>query len=249
MRILKQVTLLLSMALVASCSLECESTDDIQVTFLVDISDERLLEATKRDMHNNLGTFMKKLGLATLDECQRLTVNIAPLSARDELRLESAHLSMTDRGLSAQDRRKRANPKPVIDMIHHALESYDSLKDVPDYQRGSSIGNQILKAINQTRHSNQSYVVVFSDMVQHDEYLSFYQHIPRSIDSDNIKMLFDPLMLQDWQGSDGVKVIIVHLQQVDTSMKGRRREIAALWSEAFQDGLGVEVAVKDNLTH
>ncbi len=236
--------------LLGGCSFDCETSEDIQVTFLVDISDERLLRAAKDDIQSNLGNFMNKLDLASLDDCQQLTVNIAPLSARDELKLESTTLSLTHKGLSARERRKRSSPKPIIQMIDRELSTYDSLRNVPDYQRGSSIGNQILKAINQTKSATQSYVVVFSDMVQHDQYISFYRSIPRKIDASNMQMLFDPMMLKEWPGtSEDVQVIIIHLQQVDASMKGKRREIAALWSQAFEEGLGLDVAVMDNLTH
>ncbi|MEM9327192.1 MAG: hypothetical protein AAGA85_16105 [Bacteroidota bacterium] len=234
---------------ITGCSLECQSAEDIQVTFLVDISDERLLEAARDDMQNNLGAFMADLGLASMEDCQQLTVNMAPLSARDELKLVSQRLSLVEKGLSARERRRRTNPQPIVQMIGREFSTYDSLRRLPAYNQGSSIGNQMLKAIHQTREASKSYVVVFSDMVQHDEHISFYRELPEQINASSLQMLFDPLMLDRVpRGHQDTQVIIVHLQQVDTSMKGKRRAIAALWSEAFEQGLGIKVVVKDNLT-
>jgi len=241
--------------LLNSCAVfQCDYIEDVEITFLVDISDGRLLETAKTDIQKNLPVFMSKLGFIQLESCQRLTVHIAPLSAKDEFRVKSATIGLTDKNMSGKDRRNQSNPRPIVEMLNTSLEEFGSLQELPEYTSGSSIGNQILKAVKLSKNADRSYVVVLSDLIQHDSHISFYKQIPKQIDTETLQQLFDPVLLQEFEETNQGKgqssrIILVQLQTVDQSMNGKRREIASLWQSVFTDFLEADFELIDNLSN
>ena len=111
---------------ITSCDvMECEKVKSSEVTFLIDISDPRLFEEASDDIKSNLSRFMSKLGLSSMGECHQLTVNIAPLSARDELRMSTETIGVNQQGLSRKQVKELSSPRPIIQMISRSLNEYE----------------------------------------------------------------------------------------------------------------------------
>ena len=247
------IILVLAVMLTGCDVMECKSVKSSEVTFLIDISDPRLFEEAKDDIKSNLSRFMSKLGLTSIGECHQLTVNIAPLSARDELRMSSETIGVGQQGLSKKEVKAKSNPKPIIQMISRSLNEYEGLKELKDYNSGSSIGNQILKAMLQMEASGQSTVVIISDMISNDERFSLYKGIPSDIDSEVMEKVFDSRLLEEFSETYAMEaapnIVLVQLQAVERHMKAKRGEIASFWKSILAEGLDQDVVIVDNLSN
>ena len=247
------LTIILSLLIVGCGMTECKSVKSSEVTFLIDISDPGLFEEASNDIKNNLPKFMSKLGLASMEECHQLTVSIAPLSARDELRISTETIGVNQKGLSRKQVKEMSSPKPIIQMISKSLNEYEDLKELRDYNSGSSIGNQILKAMMKMKASGQSTLVIISDMISNDGRFSLYKKIPTEIDTEVIESVFDPRLLEEFlegQAFDNApSIVLVQLQAVESHMKTKRGEIAAFWKAVLVEGLEQDVTILDNLSN
>lgn len=232
---------------------ECESVESSEVTFLIDISDPRLFKEASNDIKNNLAGFMSKLGLESMEECRQLTVSIAPLSARDELRISTETIGVSEKGLSRKQVKEMSSPRPIIQMISKSLDEYEELKDLKDYNSGSSIGNQILKAMMKMQASGQSTVVIISDLIINDGKFSMYKEIPSDIDMEVIESVFDPRLMEEflegYSFEAAPSIMLVQLQAVESHMKTRRGEIATFWKSLLEEGLEQDVTIMDNLSN
>ncbi len=245
--------IVLSLAIVGCDMSECGSVQSSEVTFLIDISDPRLFEEASNDIKDNLPGFMSNLGLASMEECHQLTVSIAPLSARDELRISTETIGVNQKGLSRKQVKEMSSPRPIIQMISKSLDEYEGLKDLKDYNSGSSIGNQILKAMMKMKASGQSTVVIISDLIINDGKFSMYKKIPSEIDTEVIESVFDPRLLEEFLDDYGYEsapsIMLVQLQAVEGHMKTRRGEIATFWKSLLEEGLEQDVTIMDNLSN
>lgn len=252
---MKKLTIIIVLALfTVSCNMtECESVESSEVTFLIDISDPRLFEEASNDIKHNLSGFMSKLGLESMEECHQLTVSIAPLSARDELRISTETIGVSQKGLSRKQVKEMSSPRPIIQMISKSLDEYEGLKDLKDYNSGSSIGNQILKAMMKMKASGQSTIVIISDLIINDGKFSMYKEIPREIDTEIIESVFDQRLMEefmdDYSFESAPSIMLVQLQAVENHMKTRRGEIATFWKALLEEGLEQEVTIMDNLSN
>ena len=251
----KKLSLVLALVLIMTgCDvMECENVQSSEVTFLIDISDPKLFEEASDDIKSNLSKFMSGLGLAAVGECQQLTVNIAPLSARDELKMSSETIGVNQQGLSRKQVREMSNPRPIIQMISRSLSEYDGLKELDDYNSGSSIGNQILKAMLQMKGSGQSTLVIISDLISHDERFSLYKRIPSEIDTEVMESVFDARLLDEfsrtYSTAEAPSITLVQLQAVESHMRAKRGALASFWKAVLAEGLGQDVTIVDNLSH
>lgn len=252
---MKKVCLVILVSLLAAgCDIsECKNVKSSEVTFLIDISDPRLFEEASDDIKNNLPSFMSKLGLASMEECHQLTVSIAPLSARDELRISTETIGVNQKGLSKKQVKEMSSPRPIIQMISKSLNEYEDLKDLKDYNSGSSIGNQILKAMMQMKASGQSTLVIISDLISNDERFSLYKNIPDEITTEVIESVFDPRLLEefleDYAYETAPSIMLVQLQAVESHMKAKRGDIATFWKAVLEEGLEQDVTIMDNLSN
>lgn len=252
---MKKLSLILICSLIISgCNvMECESVKSSEVTFLIDISDPRLFEEASDDIKANLSRFMSGLGLSEMKECHQLTVNIAPLSARDELRISSQTIGVDQQGLSRKQVREKSSPRPIIQMISRSLNEYDGLKELDDYNSGSSIGNQILKAMLKMNGSGQSTLVIISDLISNDGRFSLYKGIPDEVSTEVMERVFDPRLLEEFSQTyapgDAPAIVLVQLQAVENSMKARRGDLATFWKTVLVEGLGQDVTIMDNLSN
>ena len=244
---------LLALIMTGCDVMECESVKSNEVTFLIDISDPKLFDEAREDIRSNLSKFMTNLGLSAVDECHQLTVNIAPLSARDELKMSSETIGVNQQGLSRKQVREMSNPRPIIQMISKSLDEYDGLKELDDYNSGSSIGNQILKAMLQMKGSGQSTLVIISDLISNDERFSLYKRIPSEIDTEVMESVFDARLLDEFSStyatSEAPAIVLVQLQAVESHMKAKRGQLAAFWEAVLGEGLDQNVSIVDNLSH
>ena len=246
--------LLLCSLIITSCNvMECEKVKSSEVTFLIDISDPKLFEEASDDIKSNLSRFMSKLGLASMDECHQLTVNIAPLSARDELKMSSETIGVDQQGLSRKQVKEMSNPRPIIQMISRSLNEYEGLKELDDYNSGSSIGNQILKAMLQMNGSGQSTLVIISDLISNDERFSLYKGIPREIDTEVMESVFDSRLLEEFSQTyalgEAPSIVLVQLQAVESHMRAKRGDLATFWKTVLGEGLEQDVTIVDNLSN
>jgi len=250
----KLLVMLISTLIFTGCDvMECENVKSSEVTFLIDISDPKLFEEASDDIKSNMSRFMSKLGLSSMGECHQLTVNIAPLSARDELKMSSETIGVNQQGLSRKQVREKSNPKPIIQMISRSLNEYEGLKELDDYNSGSSIGNQILKAMLQMKGSGQSTLVIISDLISNDERFSIYKGIPKEVNSEVMEQVFDARLLEEFSQTYAIgeapSVVLVQLQAVENHMKARRGDIATFWKSVLADGLDQDVTIVDNLSN
>ena len=115
--------------------------------------------------------------------------------------------------------------------------STKGLKELDDYNSGSSIGNQILKAMLQMNGSGQSTLVIISDLISNDERFSLYKGIPGEVDTEVLESVFDVRLLdefaQTYAAGEAPAIVLVQLQAVENHMKARRGEIAAFWKRVL----------------
>ena len=250
----KLIVIVLCSFMIASCDvMECEKVQSSEVTFLIDISDPRLFEEASDDIKSNLSRFMSKLGLNSMGECHQLTVNIAPLSARDELKMSTQTVGVNQQGLSRKKVKEMSNPRPIVQMISRSLNEYEGLKELDDYNSGSSIGNQILKAALQMKESGQSTLVIISDLISNDERFSLYKRIPTQIDTEVMESVFDARLLEEFSQTYAVgeapAIVLVQLQAVESHMRAKRGDLAAFWKTVLGEGLEQDVTIVDNLSN
>ncbi len=247
------IVIILSLLIVGCDISECEKVKSSEVSFLIDISDPSLFEEARNDIKTNLPKFMSKLGLESIEECHQLTVSIAPLSARDELRISTETIGVNQKGLSRKQVKAMGNPKPIIQMISKSLNEYEGLKDLKDYNSGSSIGNQILKAMMNMKASGNSTLVIISDLIINDGKFSLYKKIPNDIDTEIIESVFDPRLLEeyleDYSIESAPSIVLVQLQAIEGHMKTKRGEIATFWKSLLVEGLEQNVTIVDNLSN
>jgi len=255
---MKRITLfvLFICALLAGCSklTECEQIESRQAIMLIDVTDRALFDEIKSDLDSNLPVFMQKTGLAEISSCERFTISMVPITSKQGMHARSESIGITRKGQSYHAERQQADPAPLVNLIRTELTSYESMTNDQQITSGSNIANIILKALSQTDNGSHTTLIVFSDMIENNDYLNMYRYIPDSSEMQTaINNLIDPIGMDEFnkrqaQGLNSRILIVCKenpLENVDTSV----RDVRAFWRRLF-DALKVpNVEFLDNLSN
>lgn len=253
----KQITILwLAFAIaftLSSCNslTECDSINQRQATFLMDVSDKKLFADIENDLSTNFPVFMQKSGLGNISPCQSFMLGFAQLSAGEALNIASATISINRKGQSKKKEQEQASPAPLIQLMRQQLTDYKSLTEDPQVTAGSNICNVLLKAINEANPDAENYFFVFSDMVENNAQLNLYKAIPDKKNMQQIaEKIIEPSVLQEFhkKQKSGVHTKVIVVLKAEPNGKTNQRQIKEFWIEIFKE-LKLDVQFVDNLTN
>ena len=233
---------------------ECESIKPREAILLIDVTDKQLFADIEADLNANLPTFMAKTGLGEISPCESFTLTLVPISAKEGLQTASETIAITRKGQSYQAERQQASPAPLVNLLKAKLADFKALTDDKGITSGSSIANVIVKALTHTNIESETTLLIFSDMIENNQYLNMYRNIPGNENlAEVVPKLIDPMVLQEFQvrqreGLD-VNIIIVCKDSPNAKVNTRQREV-----KSFGAGLLAEMRLRnvqfmDNLTN
>ena len=255
MRLLLSLILAVTL-LVSGCTslTDCENVAQHEAILLIDVTDKQLFANIKDDLNANLPTFMEKSGLGTINVCQSFTLTMAPISAKEGLQASSETISISRKGQSYQAEKSQASPAPLVRLMKNKLSEFDSMTDDAAVTSGSSIANVLVKALSNTTIEAETTVIVFSDMVENNQYLNMYRDVPSTDNSSEAtRQLIDPVVLQEFQtlqkqGLDA-NIIIVFKESPNSNINSKQREVKGFWVALLNELDLHNVEFMDNLTN
>ncbi|MBS1776148.1 MAG: hypothetical protein JSS64_07690 [Bacteroidetes bacterium] len=246
-------SVLLATVLTNSCTSlsECKNITKTETIMMIDISDKKLFQSIRQDITDNVGNFMQKTGLGTIQECQSFKLSVAPVGSREQLDITSESIAISQKNQSIRDQEQQADPSPLVNMLKNRLNEYEKLTNDKEVTSASTIVNTMLKAILQTDVDAESDVLLFTDGVEFNNYINMYRHIP-SVDEipDVINKLIDQEVLNRFKTfqQEGVnpKVIII-LKPCTSPVKVNIRDVKAYWMELLKQLKLTNIQFADNL--
>ena len=233
---------------------ECESVKPREAILLIDVTDKELFADIEADLNANLPTFMAKTGLGEIEPCESFTLTLVPISSREGLQAASETIAITRKGQSYQAERRQASPAPLVNLLKAQLASFKALTDDKGITSGSSIANVIVKALTHADIEAETTLIIFSDMIENNQFLNMYRDIPASENVASIvPKLIDPMVLQEFQvrqreGLDA-NIIIVCKDSTNAKVNARQREVKSFWAGLLAEMRLRNVQFMDNLTN
>lgn len=251
-KIILSATVMFVMIFTSCSSLtECNSKSNSEGIILLDVSDTKLFQLIRQDLNDNFGSFMLRSRLGIIEPCQRFTLRLAPIAAQEELEISSQSIEISRKGQSIREQEQQADPSPLVSMLKVKLDEYEKLSNSKEATSGSVIINKALKAILQTDPEAESTIILLTDGIEYNEYLSMYKKIPKAEEiPEIIKKLIDPEILSKFKSAQeqGVnpKIIIV-LKPCSPPAKVNIRAVKAYWAELLKELKLTNVQFADNL--
>ncbi len=221
---------------------------------LIDVTDENLFVEIESDLSDNLPVFMEKTGLAEISPCESFTLTLVPITAREGLDATSKTIAISRKGQSYQAERQQASPAPLVQLLKTQLTSYSGLTQDQSVTSGSNIANVMLKALTRSSPGSEITLIVFSDMIENNEYLNMYRNIPGEDQAEAVvNQLIDPVVMEAFksrqqQGLDASILIVCKENQL-TRVSTNTRDIRTFWSSLLNE-IGLEhVQFVDNLSN
>lgn len=233
---------------------ECENVKPREAILLIDVTDKNLFADIEADLNANLPTFMAKTGLGEISQCESFTLTLVPISAKEGLQTASETIAINRKGQSYQAERQQASPAPLVNLLKAQLTAFKALTDDKAITSGSSIANVMVKAITHTNLEAETTLIIFSDMIENNQYLNMYRNIPATENlAEVVPQLIDPLVLQEFQvrqkeGLD-VNIIIVCKDSPNIKINGRQREVKSFWAGLLSEMRLHNVQFMDNLSN
>lgn len=233
---------------------ECENIKPREAIMLIDVTDKQLFANIEADLNANLPTFMAKTGLGEISPCESFTLTMVPISAREGLQAASETIAITRKGQSYQAERQQASPVPLVKLLKTQLTEFKTLTDDKGITSGSSIANVIVKALTHANIEAETTLIIFSDMIENNQYLNMYRTIPAGEKmAEVVPKLIDPMVLQEFQvrqreGLDA-NIIIVCKDSANASVNARQREVKSFWAGLLAEMRLRNVQFMDNLTN
>ncbi len=248
--------LLAMLLLVSGCSklIECEQINSREAIMLIDVTDQNLFQDIRNDITTNLPVFMKETGLAEISPCEQFTLTLVPITAKEGILAKSETIAITRKGQSYRAEQQQANPAPLVNLIRAQLTSFGDMTGDASVTSGSNIANVILKVLSKTKPESETTLIIFSDMIENNNYLNMYRHIPDSSEmTDVIQTLIDPIVLNDFQvrQNDGLnaRVLVVCKENQLKKVNTNSREIRKFWSALLNELNIGHVQFADNLSN
>ncbi len=246
-------TALLTTVLFNSCTslTECKNITKTEEVMMIDVSDKKLFQNIRQDISDNLGNFMQKAGMGTIQECQSFKLSVAPVGSKEQLEITSETIAISQKNQSIRDQEQQADPSPLVAMLKNRLDQYEKLTDDKDVTAASTIVNTMLKAILQTDVDAESSVLLFTDGVEFNNYINMYRHIPSADEiPEVISKLIDKEVLNRFKTLqvEGVnpKVILI-LKPCPSPAKVNTRDVKAYWLELLKQLKLTNIQIADNL--
>ena len=153
------------------------------VTYLIDCTDKKeLFDEINDDLHTNLGTFFKNVGISKVGYNEKLTFRIAPIDDADKLMLKSASVALTDKKASKRDQAAMSDTRPLLKLVSTELARYDTVCN--RQMKCSPIINVILKTFREMNpDAVREILVVCTDGVEFSDYANLYKSIPTTDDA------------------------------------------------------------------
>ncbi len=256
MRLLKLCVFLMLLAILTRCGslTECDNIKPREAILLIDVTDKQLFTDIETDLNTNLPVFMKKTGLGDISPCESFTLTLVPISAKEGLESSSETIAITRKGQSYQAERKQANPAPLVQLLKTQLSSFKSLTDDKSNTSGSNIANVMVKALTHSNLEAETTLIIFSDMIENNQYLNMYRKIPSSEQlSEIVPQLIDPMVLEDFQSrqKEGLdaNIIIVCKESPNIRINAKQREVKSFWAGFLSEMRLQNVQFMDNLTN
>ncbi len=233
---------------------ECESVKPREAILLIDVTDKTLFAEIEADLNANLPNFMAKTGLGEISPCESFTLTLVPISAREGLEAKSQTIAITRKGQSYQAERKQASPAPLVSLLKKQLSAFKTLTEDDYATSGSSIANVLVKALTNANIEAETTLIVFSDMIENNQYLNMYRNIPAHENlGEVVPKLIDPLVLEEFQerqkqGLDA-DIIIVCKDSPNSKVNQRQREVKTFWAGLLAEMRLSNVQFMDNLTN
>lgn len=230
---------------------ECKNITKKEAVMIIDVSDKKLFQNIRQDITDNLGNFMQKTGMGTIQECETFKLSVAPVGSREQLDIASESIGITQKNEGIRDQEQQADPSPLVAMLKNRLDQYDKLTEDKEVTAASTIVNTMLKAILQTDVDAESTVLLFTDGVEFNIYINMYRHIPSADEiPEVIKKLIDKEVLNRFKTlqQEGVnpKVILI-LKPCPSPAKINTRDVKAYWMELLKQLKLTNVQFADNL--
>ncbi len=256
MRLLNLSIALAFSIMLAGCNAltECENVKPREAILLIDVTDKQLFDDIEADLNANLPTFMAKTGLGEIAPCESFTLTLVPISAREGLQATSETIAIKRKGQSYQAERQQANPAPLVKLLKAQLAAFKALTDDEAITSGSSIANVMVKALTHANLEAETTLIIFSDMIENNQYLNMYRNIPPAENlAEVVPQLIDPLVLEEFQvrqreGLDA-NIIIVCKDSPNVKVNARQREVKSFWAGLLAEMRLRNVQFMDNLTN
>lgn len=245
-------TALLAVVLSNSCTslTECKNITKTEAVMVIDISDKKLFQTIRQDIADNLGAFMQKTGMSTIQECQSFKLSVAPAGSREQLEITSESIAILQKNQSIRDQEQQAEPSPLVAMLKNRLDQYEKLTNDKEVTSASTIANTLLKAILQIDPKAESSVLLFTDGVEYS-YINMYRHIPSADEiPEVINKLIDKEVLTRFKTlqQEGVKPkVIVVVKPCTSPAKINIRDVKAYWMELLKQLNLTNIQFADNL--
>lgn len=164
---------------ISGCKAQKPNTkvDETVVTFLIDCTDREIVFESNDDLHTNLSSFFKNVGINKVDYNEKLTVRIAPIDDNDKLSLRTASIALTDKKASKREQAAMSSTKPLLKLISTELARYDTVCN--RQMKGSPIINVMLKTFREMNaNASREILVVCTDGVELSDYVNLYKSVP-----------------------------------------------------------------------
>lgn len=223
---------------------------NIDISFLVDATDRELFAICKEDIKTNFGIFIKQTGFGDVKPGQSLTMRWGMIGGSGTLEIESASIVGPSQKQSLQIQRKLLNPAKLIQLRDSKLNEFE--KKASTNLVNTSIIDVLLKTILEANTDGESYIVVFSDLIENNKYLNFYKRIP--VEKDILKIIqssIDPYVknkLQQKLDEGSEPHIVLVLKDLPNS-KVDARKIKIYWQNLLTELGLTNVQFVDNLTN
>ncbi|MEJ2004750.1 MAG: hypothetical protein P8X57_07260 [Cyclobacteriaceae bacterium] len=249
-------SILILILLLSGCNklIECDNIVSREAVMIIDVTDQQLFNEIKADLSSNLPLFMKRTGLAEISPCEQFTLTLVPITSNEGLMSKSETIAITRKGQSYRTEQQQASPAPLVNLIRTELTSFSAMTEDADLTSGSNIANVILKALTHSTPGNGTTLIIFSDMIENNQYLNMYRHVPDSSEMVHvIETLIDPIVLKNFKArqAEGLEteVLIVFKENQLDKVKTSTRDIRSFWS-ALMGELGIQnVQFLDNLSN
>ncbi len=248
--ILKVLTIV---SILPSCTslIKCEYIEESHSFLLLDVSDKKLFKVIENDLTDNFPDFMQRTRLGSISPCKSFTLSIANFSGYESLDISSKTIAINRKGLSREEEKRLANPKPLVKLMRDRIDDYRHLTDDPEITSSTNIANVLVKSINQANTEADNLFLLFTDGIENNVHLNLYSRIPMGKDIPQlIGKLIEATVLNKFhqlQGQ-GLQAKIVMVLKSDPTGKVDQRAIKSFWKEVFEE-LELPYQFIDNLSN
>lgn len=230
----------------------CDEIEENNLTMLIDISDEKLYKEIEADITSNFPAFMNDAPFGKIEECEVFKMTIGNFSGVDELHISESQIGITKRGLSATDKRRLSNSRPLINLLYTSLEKFNEQSKNTKYNNATNLTQTIVKAIVGMSEEAQNTLLISSDMIINNktEKINFYKNIPKDAGA-TLRNIIDPELLDKFKTKvdSGIELKVIIIHKNEPKKKVNKKEVKAFWVKCFEELEIEDIQFIDNLTN